>query len=188
MELKIKLANGKLEGKGLEGEQVNKVIEGFFSVLGATPATKIEVQKPIVTVQTTEPKKAVEAVKKAVENAIKPTESRPKVLPIVDSNKNMTHTPFEGLADKLRVNPKGEGDIRYTEDNTPLYRAHYWCPECGTNSKRYIRETSDYLKCHDCGTKIEVEESVPGEPLKQDKHGAYYIAREAFWTPENEEE
>lgn len=168
MEIKITLENASLEAAQLQGEQTNKVIEGFFNVLGAAPTKN---DAPTIKVVTSGSKQSAQQFAQQVS----------KKLPVVDSNKNMTHTPFADLADKLET-PKNETqeDISVTPDGTKLYRSHYWCPECGTNSKRYIRETSDYLKCHECNTKIIVEEAVPGEPLQQDKHGAYFIARDHF--------
>lgn len=46
MKIKINLSNNKISAEGLQGEQVNKVIDGFFKFLSG-PATPAGIKQPV---------------------------------------------------------------------------------------------------------------------------------------------
>lgn len=194
MNITVKLGAAEIAGTEFKDAQANKIIEGFFNVLSGSNESEssVTLEKNAVEYNGHEVKVEVaakEAVKAAQDIKSKlVTPTRSKQLPLVGSTSTLTHKPFAVLSDSKEshetqtLRTDEEKGIRYTEDDTPLFRTHYWCPSCGLNSKRFIREESDYIKCHECDTKIEVEDAVPnnGVELKQDKHGAYFIARDYY--------
>lgn len=181
MKIEIKLNSTELKASQIEGEQANKIIEGFFKTL--MPKEEIiertTVAAPVKPVVKKEP---IKQVAKAVEEPKSVQQiARPKTLPMVESNKTMTHNPFEKLLNRDEfIAHVEQGDVRTGTDGKKLYKSEYHCPECGHSGKRFIREENTYLKCHNCSTKLLVEEAVPGEFLAQDREGYFFIARDYF--------
>src|SRR5690606_12718189 len=202
MKIKMNLMENKITATDVEGEQVNKVIDGFFSVLHATLAhtapkpepVEAPKQKPIninVEVPATvgfkptpvypKPQKFVAPAKLASEPKQEPTtEPVSKKLPKIDNERSMT-TPIEELI-------SFQQNIKEIADGILLYQTHYTC-DCGHHGKRFIRNTNDYTKCHSCQAKLVVEPATlendgKGIPVP-DSFGNFFIARELYETEEN---
>lgn len=78
--------------------------------------------------------------------------------------------------------------IRFTntEPPIPLYRSNYNCPTCGHKGARFIRETNNYLKCHNCDAQLEVEKTVPNSDfMESDDEGFFFTATELFGLHRN---
>ena len=192
MNIELSLAGNALKAESINNVQANKIIEGFFSTISnahvfPVPVPSIKVDKTIAVSPTTEKPKTIAKPPVTVPKK-EQGESRPKVLPIVDSNKSMTQKPFAALSDLLEKPPETIGDhtvkwigdgIKENEKGEKLYRTHYWC-SCGNSGKRYVPTYYKTCKCHQCDNHLVIEEAVPGEELKQDANGAFYIAREVY--------
>lgn len=200
MNVEVTLHDAKLIASSVSDKQANKIIEGFFKSISPKPKVtnaKTEAPKPVKTkdvvaesiVTTFEPLPFPLPFKKPTPLPKQPQgDGRPKALPVVDSNKNMTQQPFAGLSELLEKPPETIGahtvkwvseGIKENEKGEKLYRTHYWCV-CGYSGKRYVPTYYNSCKCHDCGTHLAIEDAVPGEDLKQDKDGAFFIARELY--------
>ena len=181
MKIKINLLNNKISAEGVQGEQVNKVIDGFFNFLNgsAIPAGN---EQPVITsespkaipVTISAPSKPQQVAKEEPKKSETPPAS--KVLPKIDDQRTLKTSIGELVALK-------PSNIRETEDGTKLYQTHYTC-DCGHTGKRFIRETNDYTKCHECGDKLLIEpatleEDKDGIPMP-DIDGNFFIARELY--------
>lgn len=193
MNVEVTLSDATLKAHEVNSKQANKIIEGFFNSVTGGAKSNI---KPVV------PKVEKTVQEKSVVTTVKPMppknptplpkqtqgDSRPKALPVVDSNKNMTQQPFAGLNVLLEQPPEtigahtvkwvGDG-IKENEKGEKMYRTHYWCV-CRHSGKRYVPTYYKSCKCHECETHLAIENAVPGEDLKQDKDGAFFIARELY--------
>lgn len=186
----------KITATNVEGEQVNKVIDGFFSVLHATLAQTAPKPEPVEV-----PKQGTANINEEVPVGYKPipvypkpqkfvkpaelaseptTETVSKKLPKIDSERSMT-TPIGELI-------SFQHNIKEIDNGILLYQTHYTC-DCGHEGKRFIRNTNDYTKCHDCGEKLVIEPATleydeKGIPVP-DSFGNFFIARELYETEEN---
>lgn len=180
MKIKINLLNNKISAEGVQGEQVNKVIDGFFDFLNgsATPvdkeqsvvATESPKAVPVYIPVTPKPQQVVKEEPKSVSSPVS------KVLPKINDQRTLNTSIGELVALK-------PSNIRETEDGTKLYQTHYTC-DCGHTGKRFIRESNDYTKCHECGEKLLVEpatleDDADGIPMP-DLDGNFFIARELY--------
>lgn len=181
MKIEISLLNNKISAEGVQGEQVNKVIDGFFNFLsgGATPAgneqpvVKLEpskaISKPISAVPT-EPQHVVKEEPKSESPSVS------KVLPKINNQRTLNTK----IGELVALTPS---NIRETDEGIKLYQTHYTC-DCGHTGKRFIRETNDYTKCHNCGEKLLIEpatleDDADGIPMS-DIDGNFFIARELY--------
>lgn len=178
LSVEVILEDKKLILSGIEKEQVNKIIDCFFNQKQINlVGTNIDGEKQKIEIPL---KKETPKVKLFAEGKGEVT-SRPRTLPIIDSNKSLQHKPFEILQNFEGI--AGAEIGASTKQEVPdLYQTSYECPSCGNTGKRHIPKTNKYTKCHTCSTKLLVEYAVPSEFLAQDKNGDYFIARDFYNT------
>lgn len=212
MQFKVEFENQKLEAKSISSGHLTTVIDRFFQAL---PSGQVLIEAvPVSAAVAIEPAEVKEVSTKAanevvakVSETLKPCTIKPlpikkpiaqepqvsKQVVLTGGNATMTQRPFEGLDALLERPPQKIGDhtvkwvgegIKENEKGEKLYRTHYWCP-CGYSGRRYLPTYNEYSNCHNCGTKLALETAVPGEELKQDKDGAFFIARSEF-EPDSE--
>lgn len=182
MKIKINLLNNKISAEGVQGEQVNKVIDGFFNFLCGPTKTPADIKNPVIKVETqkilsvpvsTSPK--TQQVVKEEPKSESPSVS--KVLPKINDQRTLNTSIGE------LIMPLKPSNIREIGDGIKLYQTHYTC-DCGHTGYRFIRETNDYTKCHECGEKLLVEpatleDDADGIPMP-DLDGNFFIARELY--------
>lgn len=181
MKIEISLLNNKISAEGLQGEQVNKVIEGFFSFLNG-PTKPAGIKQPVdlfespkaVPVYVPVPPKTQQVAKEEPKSE---SPSVSKVLPKINDQRTLNTSIGE------LIMPLKPSNIREIGDGIKLYQTHYTC-DCGHTGYRFIRETNDYTKCHECGEKLLVEpatleDDVDGIPMP-DLDGNFFIARELY--------
>lgn len=179
MKIDIKLLNNTLVAEEVQAEQANKIIDGFFGILNNRSDTH---PKEITTVVTTVNNGNTTAVAEKVTEIMKkeqPRQTLTKTLPKIDDERRMNVSIGE------IIGKENFSNVRESEDGQKLYQTGYWC-NCGHEGKRYIPETNDYTKCHQCGEKLLVEPATLdddeyGIPVA-DKDGNFFIAREKYET------
>lgn len=172
MKIEANLAIKTLSVEGAQTEQANKIIDGFFSVLGVKTTSflqKNEVQKS--------EGPSVSTLKNDKNNS-EAIQNSSKALPKID-HKRTLHVPIGELLD----DGHSSKNVRELENGAKTYQTEYWCM-CGHEGKRFIPKTNRYTKCHQCDMKLLIEPATleideNNIPLP-DKSGNFYIAREAF--------
>jgi len=181
MKIKINLLNNKISAEGVQGEQVNKVIDGFFNFLNGPTTPAVNLQSVITVESPKTISKPIPAPPKS-QSIVKKEESKgdsipvSKVLPKINDQRTLNTT----IGELVAMTPH---NIRVTDDGTKLYQTHYTC-DCGHTGKRYIRETNNYTKCHNCGDKLLIEPATLEDDvngiLNPDIDGNFFIARELY--------
>lgn len=172
--LQMNVATGTLnfEGKGLESTNVQSIIDGMFSLhqvgtaqpkvdsIVKTEAPKVEqpivkppvvekVEKETIAVQEEKPEPQKEELPKQPESL-----SADYDAPKADVDFDVSHLEPN---DKHFGNPAVLVDI-YNSDL--LFRTSYDCPCCKNKGFRWVAESHLHLVCHNCGTKIKVEDAT----------------------------
>lgn len=173
--VEVILKDKKLVLSGIEKDQADKIIDCFFN--GAQVnfvGTNEDERKGKIEIDPQKEKPKVKIFKEEKKEVI----PRPRVLPIIDSNKSLEHKPFKVLENIESIkNWKADSEKEEVPD---LYQTSYECPCCGNTGKRRIPKTNKYTKCHACSTKLLVEYAIPSEFLAQDKNGNHFIARDFY--------
>lgn len=92
--------------------------------------------------------------------------SRPKRLPLLRTNLTEQKPP------ELDENMRMFGDVVH-------YRVKAACPSCGNTRDHWSRSYNSFVKCHECGFKIEQEPATPNS-LESDKDGYYFHASQTY--------
>lgn len=172
--------------------QVPKEVQPVVAVSKTTPPTIAE---------TTRPAELPKAVQSKTASSV---QQRSKQLPLVSSTKDAetvwssnddvsvrkhtpTATPFTltqnhvdtpgTIIGGLEVVAPG---VRKSPEGPLTYRTQYKCPSCQHEGFRFARSTNDYVKCHECDTKITIKPilgrlDASGIPVPTED-GVYYKA------------
>lgn len=106
--------------------------------------------------------------------------SRPRQLPFVNGSNSLHQNMGEKLKEAAQKQCAAGSGIREI-DGLPLYQTGYSCPACKHSGIRYMQESSNFCKCHECKTEIRMHHATPeGFPFRDEK-GNYFIA-EAPWN------
>lgn len=169
----MNVATGTLnfEGKGLESTNVQSIIDGMFSLhqvetaqpkvdsFAKTEAPKVEqpivkspvvetVEKEMVTVQKEKPEPKKEELPKQPESL-----SADYDAPTADVDFDVSH---------LEPNDKNFGNpavLVNAYNSELLFRTSYDCPCCKNKGFRWIPESHLFVGCHNCETKIRVDDA-----------------------------
>ncbi|MCR8979503.1 hypothetical protein [Brevibacillus laterosporus] len=105
-------------------------------------------------------------------------ESRPKQLPYVNGPNSLSQNVGEKLKEALQ---KQVGSGTREVGGVMLYQTGYSCPSCNHTGIRYMQETCDFCKCHECKTEIRMHNATPEGLPSRDEKGNYFIA-ETPWN------
>ncbi|WPS86494.1 hypothetical protein SMD22_18550 [Brevibacillus halotolerans] len=106
--------------------------------------------------------------------------SRPRQLPYVNGTNSLSQNMGEKLKEAAQKQCVAGPGIREI-DGLSLYQTGYSCPACKHSGIRYMQESSNFCKCHECKTELRMHHATPeGFPFRDEK-GNYFIA-EAPWN------
>ncbi|MED1787593.1 hypothetical protein P4V47_08745 [Brevibacillus laterosporus] len=105
-------------------------------------------------------------------------ESRPKQLPYVNGTSSLSQNVGEKLKEAIQ---KQVGSGIREVNGVMLYQTGYSCPSCNHTGIRYMQETCDFCKCHECKTEIRMHNATPEGFPSRDEKGNYFIA-ETPWN------
>ncbi|MCR9040918.1 hypothetical protein QRX25_10575 [Bacillus sp. L381] len=168
------------------------LLEGNELVLPSVTSYKDPQKKVLDLYQQTEekPVSATEATKRF--RAAQQEESRSRQLPLLGSGS----TGFS-IAERLQgsfLQTEQETAVQETEEmcekqepehwktgvkkenGEKYYKTYYICPNCGDRSRRYVLSENEYVKCHECDTKIKkIDATAKGFP-DRDAFGNFFNA------------
>ncbi|MGG0752997.1 hypothetical protein [Brevibacillus laterosporus] len=105
-------------------------------------------------------------------------QSRPKQLPYVNGTSSLSQNVGEKIKEALQ---KQVGSGTREVSGVTLYQTGYSCPSCNHTGIRYMQETCDFCKCHECKTEIRMHNATPEGFPSRDEKGNYFIA-ETPWN------
>lgn len=129
------------------------------------PDMSIKVEKKPIKLEDVA-KNIVKSLPKKFEEKEEPKASRPKRLPLLRTNLTEQKPP------ELDENMRMFGDVVH-------YRVKAACPSCGNTRDHWSRSYNSFVKCHECGLKIEQEPATPNL-LESDKDGYYFHASKPY--------
>ncbi|TPG74002.1 hypothetical protein EEL32_25435 [Brevibacillus laterosporus] len=107
-------------------------------------------------------------------------QSRPKQFPYVNGTSSLSQNVGEKIKEAVQKQYSDGSGTRVVNGIT-LYQTGYSCPSCNHRGIRYMQETCDFCKCHECKTEIRMHNATPeGFPIRDEK-GNYFIA-ETPWN------
>ncbi|AGR47405.1 hypothetical protein EMERY_75 [Brevibacillus phage Emery] len=105
-------------------------------------------------------------------------QSRPKQLSYVNGPNSLSQNVDEKIKEALQ---KQVGSGTREVGGIMLYQTGYSCPSCNHTGIRYMQETCDFCKCHECKTEIRMHNATPEGFPSRDEKGNYFIA-ETPWN------
>lgn len=170
----------KLNMRGMFQESERVIINGFFSIVGATV--------PFTERKTSVDKEKLEQRTVQIDtnnNNEPPKFERPRRLPLLGSENRMT-TKIGEMAKIIVESEQKEHwitGIKTDEDGTKRYRCYYWC-SCGGKGKRYIPFGTETINCRECEKELQVraatsETDENGLPVRDD-FGNFFVATAAI--------
>lgn len=198
MNISVLLLGNEMKMEGISNSHVNKIIDGFFNTLQSIHSSSMPIKKnilePPINLEETKSTTFKTPISNSVGSAIQMKEEkpgvvvgshnpvRPRQLPKINSERSLNMS----IADIISEKDKHIANAQYNEDysikyieNEPHYRCSYHCEKCGHSGRRYVKKTYDFIRCHECNTKLTKELAVPGsQKLEKDSDSNYFIARE----------
>lgn len=113
----------------------------------------------------------------------------------VDPDGNNNIALMNKQQDQSQNTPKEEGytatnykeGYRLNDENQTEYKCRYRCPECGTESNRYLAELVDTVSCHHCKTDMDVHVAViNAAEFKPDYKMNWFVAGDKYPSYETE--
>jgi hypothetical protein len=190
----LKINNGQggtaeLTIANADSQHVMSVISGVFQVLGSpldeTKVRKVPEEEKINEVVSSRSVQPTEALHRQTESSIKSVDkesilSRPRQLPYVNGDRTLTQNLGEKLQEVIGQ-PQSQDDqgIR-VYDGISHYQTAYECPACQHTGRRFMRESNDYCKCHNCDTKLRLRFATTQGFPERDEEGNYFRADALF--------
>ena len=128
------------------------------------PDMSIKVEKKPIKLEDVA-KSIVKSLPKKVEVKEEPKASRPKRLPLLRGSVNEQDNPDD---ENMR-----------TISDVPHYRVKVDCPKCGVQPDGWGRSYNRFIKCYECGTKLE-QQPATSNKLNADEDGYYFHASQPY--------